>query len=78
MRASTKESLASAFVLTLSGAAYSKGAGGAGGGTGTGSAGGDAAGGTVLGSGPGWRRRMPSVSVPTSEHAVVPGIDAPL
>jgi hypothetical protein len=49
MRASTKESLASAFVLTLSGAAYSKGAGGAGGGTGTGSAGGDAAGGTVLG-----------------------------
>jgi hypothetical protein len=24
--------------------------------------------------GPGWRRRMPSGSAPTSEHAVVPGI----
>jgi hypothetical protein len=75
MRASTKESLASAFVLTLSGAAYRRvqalpvvelvlAAG-------------DVAGGNGARQGP-RRRRMPSGSVPTSEHAVVPGIDAPL
>jgi hypothetical protein len=39
---------------------------------------GDDAGGNGARQGPGWRRRMPSGSVPTSEHAVVPGIDAPL
>jgi len=39
---------------------------------------GDVAGGNGARQGPGWRRRIPSGSVPTSEHAVVPGIDTPL
>jgi hypothetical protein len=73
--------LASAFVLTVSGAPQSKGAGGAGGGTGTGSAGGDAAGGNGAGQadrdggvgGVECRLHLCNVRI----HAVITGRDKP-
>ena len=62
MRASTKESLASAFVLTLSGAAYAQGAGGAGGGTAGGNGAGQGGNGIETPNGSGITGSTPGVS----------------
>ena len=75
MRAPTMGLLVSAFVSTLSGAAYALGAGGARGGAGTGGAGGGTAGGDGAGQvGPEWaaewRRRHRPIPGPFGSGAV--------